>query len=146
MESKGRLLENQRDALAADSLKLVRLGVKKIPPIKQDGARRDDPVRTKESQDGCSEGTFPRSRFPENAHDLSGLKTKADSVECRESTSTTRGIRNSKISNFQKGPHARMLKQDSQTDKTNMLHGEPKVILWSLIRTRCATSSVFLAL
>src|ERR1051325_3163885 len=129
MKSHGRLLKNQGDALAPNALKLVRLGLKKITSFKQDGAGRNHCVRTKQPQDGCSEGAFSRARFTDDAEDLFGFKTETDSIERPESAATARAIGDSKISNFQNGPHARMLKQDSEANKTNVSHGEPKVIL-----------------
>jgi len=129
MKGHGRLLKNQGDALAPNSLKLVRLGLKKITSFKQDGAGRDDCVRAKQPQDGCSEGAFSRARFSEDAEDLFGFKTETDSIERPESTPTAWAIGDPEISNFQNGSHARMLKQDSEANKTNVSHGEPKVIL-----------------
>ncbi len=129
MQRHGRLLENQGDVLAANSLKLVGVGLKKIPPFKQDRAARDDRVPTKESQDGCGECTFPRSRFPEDPQDLAGFKTKTDSVKRLVCIASARAVGDSEISNFQNRSHARMLKQDGEADKTNVFQGEPKVIL-----------------
>jgi hypothetical protein len=145
MKSHGRLLKNQGDALAPNSLKLVRLGLKKITSFKQDGAGRDHCVRAKQPQDGCSEGAFSRARFPEDAKDLFGFKTETDSIERPESTATAQAISDSEISNFQNGSHARMLKQDSEANKTNVSHGEPKVILGLRLETSSAIQSVFFA-
>src|SRR5437899_6163436 len=146
MKSHGRLLKNQGDALAPNSLKLVRLGLKKITSFKQDRAGGDHCVRAKQPHDGCSEGAFSRARFPEDAEDLFGFKTETDAIERPESTATAQAIGDSEISNFQNGSHARMLKQDSQANKTNVSHGEPRVILGLRLEPRTLFQSSFFLL
>src|SRR5215469_3921022 len=106
MKSNRRLLENQRNALAANCPKFLRLSFQKILTLKQNIAAGNNGVAAKQPQQRHRERTFSRSGFTENTDDLARLHAKTDSAERAINVSGARAVGDAEFANFQNRLHA----------------------------------------
>ena len=81
MEGNGWLLEDQRNALAADCLKQAGLGIEKILALKQNSAVDNNGAATEQPQQRYRKRTFARSGLSKDAQNLSPLQMKTNSVD-----------------------------------------------------------------
>src|SRR5215831_12515740 len=116
MKSNRRLLEDQRNAFAANGLEFLRLSLQKILPLKQNSAVHNG-VPPKQPQQRYRKRTFSRSGFSKDPKHLAGLQAEADPVERTMKIFAARAICEMEIANFQNRPHALHVEAGGQSEQ-----------------------------